>query len=84
MTQVQAETGLVKQFDFNFLHWSLEVNKIFDFESKLEEHRLSSTEMRNPNDSINVIKINNITMYFRIIIVYILFINNITYVRLFG
>ena len=38
----------------------VQVNKIFDFESKLEEHRLSSTEMRNPNDSINVIKINNI------------------------
>ena len=37
-----------------------QVNRIFDFESKLEEHRLSSTEMRNPNDSINVIKINNI------------------------
>ena len=40
----------------------VQVNKIFDFESKLEEHRLSSTEMRNPNDSINVIKINNITI----------------------
>ena len=38
----------------------VQIDKIFEFESLLEKHRLSSSEMRNPNESINIVKINDI------------------------